>query len=70
LDPYWWSRYRSQNNLAPGEDVEMAEWLKRRRPEWCRVRSLGTRLQVGYGSTPIFRPPIRFRKVYPSKLEL
>lgn len=71
LDPYWWQYYLNEHRIAPGEDKELATWLKRRRAEWCKVRHAGTRLQVGHGSTPTLSTPpaeeqrgVLYRKTY------
>jgi hypothetical protein len=70
LDPFIWAALRRVTNAAPGEDEEVQNWAARKYPEWCRVRHLPTRLQVGYGSSGLPasppRPGVRFRKVYPN----
>ena len=72
LDPFWWAYYLQEHNIAPGEDRELAQWLLKRRAEWCKVRHSGTRLQVGHASTPAWEPKIthvtrngvKWRKTY------
>lgn len=59
LDQFWWRHYMRQNRIAPGEDVELRDWLKKRRAEWCVVKSAPTKLQVGYGSTKTADMPLR-----------
>ena len=59
LDQFWWRHYMRQNRIAPGEDTELRDWLKKRRAEWCVVKSAPTKLQVGYGSTKTADMPLR-----------
>lgn len=59
IDEVFWRHYMKQNLLAPGEDVELRNWLKKRRAEWCVVKSLPTKTQVGYGSTLTQETPLR-----------
>lgn len=59
IDPFWWKYYREENKLAPGEDVDLVKWLKKRRAEWCVVKNRPVKMQVGYQSTPSLEIPIR-----------
>lgn len=61
FDPFIWSALRRVCKAAPGEEAEIQKWAARKYPE-LRVRHLPTRLQVGYGSTPEYKP--KFRKTY------
>ena len=58
FDPVLWGLLRNGTNAAPGEDGEVQDWLARKHPEAFRVRHSGTKLQVGYWSTPQWRPSV------------
>lgn len=59
IDEVFWRHYMKQNRLAPGEDEDLKKWLKKRRADWCVVKSLPTKMQVGYGSTLTKDTPLR-----------
>lgn len=61
FDPFLWSAIRRVCNVAPGEDAEAQAWMAKRYPIF-RVRHQATKVQVGYCSTPEFKP--RFKKSY------
>jgi hypothetical protein len=59
--PFIWSALRRVCKAAPGEDVEIQKWAARKYPE-LRVRHQPSKMQVGYWSTPEFKP--KFQKKY------
>lgn len=61
FNPFIWSALRRVTNAAPGEDAEVQKWAARKYPE-LRVRHRPSKLQVGYWSTPEFKP--KFKKTY------
>lgn len=61
FDPFLWSAIRRVCHVAPGEDAEAQAWMAKRYPIF-RVRHQATKVQVGYFSTPEFKP--KFKKTY------
>jgi len=59
IDPVLWSLLRHGTQAAPGEDQEVQDWLKRKHPDAFGVRHTATKWQVGFGSTPEFKPVIK-----------
>lgn len=63
MTPFMWSALRRLHPIAPDESRDLHKWAAKKYPEF-RVRHTGTKMQVGYFSTPEFKPKI-FTKTYP-----
>lgn len=58
MDRFAWSAMRRIYKPEPGEDRELAHWLKRKYPEWFHVRHRPTKTMVGPTSHLPMRTPI------------
>jgi hypothetical protein len=66
MDPYWLNYFRWQlGTEAVQQDSDIKKWILKRHPEF-RVRSGGTRIQVGFGDCGAGASR-RYTKRYPSE---